>query len=310
VDGARWERRRSPPPRYFQGHGSEQSADFWISRQKQRESAKVNIWAPSPERSPSPEPERRRKRSPSPPKKAAAANDTASESESDSEDDHRRSRKSKKHRESKHSSRKHTSSSSKKKKRKAREPSSLSSSSDEDSDAEGAPVPAGSASEGEEKAKMPDTLDVTDLRRFFREKQSDDPTVVGPLPLPKLDVEDKHRSVNYGGALRPGEGSAMAAYVQEGKRIPRRGEIGLTSDQIELFENQGFVMSGSRHKRMNAVRMRKENQIISVEERRALAQFNFEEKAKKETKIVAEFRNLVQRLRGSGSEGEGDANAK
>ena len=38
----------------------------------------------------------------------------------------------------------------------------------------------------------------------------------------------------------------MAAYVQEGKRIPRRGEIGLTSNEIEDFEEAGFVMSGSR----------------------------------------------------------------
>jgi hypothetical protein len=46
--------------------------------------------------------------------------------------------------------------------------------------------------------------------------------------------------------LLPGEGSAMAAYVQDGKRIPRRGEIGLTSEEIENYENVGFVMSGSR----------------------------------------------------------------
>lgn len=39
----------------------------------------------------------------------------------------------------------------------------------------------------------------------------------------------------------------MAAYVQEGKRIPRRGEIGLTSNEIEDFEEAGFVMSGSRY---------------------------------------------------------------
>ena len=45
----------------------------------------------------------------------------------------------------------------------------------------------------------------------------------------------------YGGALLAGEGSAMAAYVQEGKRIPRRGEIGLTSDQISSFEDVGYV---------------------------------------------------------------------
>ena len=38
----------------------------------------------------------------------------------------------------------------------------------------------------------------------------------------------------------------MAAYVEDGKRIPRRGEIGLTSNEIEDFETSGFVMSGSR----------------------------------------------------------------
>ena len=44
----------------------------------------------------------------------------------------------------------------------------------------------------------------------------------------------------------PGEGAAMAAYILEGKRIPRRGEIGLTSDEIDSYEKMGYVMSGSR----------------------------------------------------------------
>jgi hypothetical protein len=35
-------------------------------------------------------------------------------------------------------------------------------------------------------------------------------------------------------------------------------------------------MSGSRHSRMNAIRMRKENQIYSAEEKAALAMLNFE----------------------------------
>ena len=47
--------------------------------------------------------------------------------------------------------------------------------------------------------------------------------------------------------MLPGEGAAMAAYIAEGKRIPRRGEIGLTSDEIKDFEETGFVMSGSRY---------------------------------------------------------------
>lgn len=51
---------------------------------------------------------------------------------------------------------------------------------------------------------------------------------------------------SYGHALLPGEGAAMAEYVKAGKRIPRRGEIGLTSDEIASFEKSGYVMSGSR----------------------------------------------------------------
>lgn len=39
----------------------------------------------------------------------------------------------------------------------------------------------------------------------------------------------------------------MAEYVKAGKRIPRRGEIGLTSDEIADFEKSGYVMSGSRY---------------------------------------------------------------
>lgn len=45
-------------------------------------------------------------------------------------------------------------------------------------------------------------------------------------------------------------------------RIPRRGEIGWSGEEIDTLETQGYVMSGLRHKRMNAVRIRKENQVI------------------------------------------------
>ena len=66
--------------------------------------------------------------------------------------------------------------------------------------------------------------------------------VVGPAP--KGVVQLSHREM--GKALLPGEGAAMAAYVLEGKRIPRRGEIGLTCDEISCYEDVGYVMSGSR----------------------------------------------------------------
>jgi hypothetical protein len=37
----------------------------------------------------------------------------------------------------------------------------------------------------------------------------------------------------------PYVGAAMAAYIAEGKRIPRRGEIGLTSEEIVRYEDDG-----------------------------------------------------------------------
>ncbi|KAM3956663.1 uncharacterized protein ACR2FA_009382 [Aphomia sociella] len=99
---------------------------------------------------------------------------------------------------------------------------------------------------------------------------------------------------DFGRALLPGEGAAMAAYVADGKRIPRRGEIGLTSDEIATYEAVGYVMSGSRHRRMEAVRIRKENQIYSADEKRALAAFSKEERAKRENAILAQFRDVLQ----------------
>ena len=68
----------------------------------------------------------------------------------------------------------------------------------------------------------------------------------------------------------------------------------MSAEEIESFEGLGYVMSGSRHKRMNAVRIRKENQSYSAEEKRALAMFNYEEKQKRESQILADFRSLVQ----------------
>ncbi|XP_077225272.1 uncharacterized protein LOC143858512 [Tasmannia lanceolata] len=118
----------------------------------------------------------------------------------------------------------------------------------------------------------------------------DNEPFVGPAPLPRAEGH-----ISYGGALRPGEGDAIAQYVQQGKRIPRRGEVGLSAEEIQKFESLGYVMSGSRHQRMNAIRIRKENQVYSAEDKRALAMFNYEEKAKREHKVMADLQRLVQR---------------
>ncbi|CAF2280188.1 BnaA04g28040D [Brassica napus] len=119
--------------------------------------------------------------------------------------------------------------------------------------------------------------------------EEDEEAEVGPKA-------EGHRG--YGPALRPGEGDAIAQYVQQGKRIPRRGEVGLNADEIQRFEDLGYVMSGSRHQRMNAIRIRKENQVYSAEDKRALAMFNYEEKAKREAKVMSDLSRLVQRHMG------------
>jgi len=119
----------------------------------------------------------------------------------------------------------------------------------------------------------------------------------GPMPAPQQEtINNMSQSKgSYGGALLPGEGDAMAEYVKSGLRIPRRGEVGITAGEIEGLEGLGYVMSGSRHRRMNAVRIRKENQVYSAEEKRALAMYNFEEKANRESMLVGELREMLEK---------------
>ncbi|CAN4120112.1 unnamed protein product [Withania somnifera] len=142
-----------------------------------------------------------------------------------------------------------------------------------------------------------EVLEFKELIEARKKSNFEDEAPVGPMPLPRADGH-----ISYGGALRPGEGDAIAQYVQQGKRIPRRGEVGLSADEISKFESLGYVMSGSRHQRMNAIRIRKENQVYSAEDKRALAMFNYEEKAKREQKVMADLQRLVQRHIGQDTE--------
>jgi hypothetical protein len=207
-----------------------------------------------------------------------SSDDSSSGDSTDSEEERRRRRRRHKN---KSKSKKRKSKSKKKRKKKAKDSSSSGSDSSSDSSADEAalaPVPA-----GEETwiAAAPAIVE-----------EEDDDGLIGPAP-PMVHQALNAGSADFGGALLPGEGDAMANYVAEGKRIPRRGEIGLTSDEIDSYEGQGYVMSGSRHRRMEAVRIRKENQIYNADERRALAMFHYEENQKKEAKILGDFRELL-----------------
>ena len=134
------------------------------------------------------------------------------------------------------------------------------------------------------------------------------------MPLAASETADPSKptsSKTYGKALLPGEGEALAAYVQQNLRIPRRGEIGYGAEEIDSWEKSGFVMSGSRHARMNAVRIRKENQVYSAEEQRALALITLEEKQQKESALLNDFRTMLKEkqmklMQGSGGAAGGD----
>lgn len=141
-----------------------------------------------------------------------------------------------------------------------------------------------------------DLNSASEFEEIWEEKKNvhEESDIIGPVPETEEGAGLLDR-LDYGKALLPGEGAAMAAYIAEGKRIPRRGEIGLTSNEIQQFEDVGYVMSGSRHRRMEAVRLRKENQIYSADEKRALTRFDIEERKKREVKIMAQFRQLVHK---------------
>jgi NF-kappa-B-activating protein C-terminal domain len=190
--------------------------------------------------------------------------------ENDGSGDEKRKKKHKKK-----SSKKKSKKSKKKKSKKAKQSSSSSSSSEESEDEKWV----------EKNAEMKHPGGMAKTSR----NEDDDGEDFGPLSKNSAGLNQK----DLGRALLPGEGMAMASYVMEGKRIPRRGEIGLTSDEIETFESVGYVMSGSRHRRMEAVRIRKENQIYSADEKRALAMFSREERQKRENKILSQFKEMV-----------------
>ncbi|KAK3095489.1 hypothetical protein FSP39_015290 [Pinctada imbricata] len=199
----------------------------------------------------------------------------SSQDSSSSEDDRKKKKHSKKKRKhKKHKKKGKKSKKSKREKKSKKKKSKVSESEDSDSDSD---------SEDEE-------LWVEKKKMVHSDEEEEE--IIGPE---LYQPEAAKQRADYGKALLPGEGAAMAAYIAEGKRIPRRGEIGLTSDEIEGFEKSGYVMSGSRHRRMEAVRLRKENQVYSADEKRALANFNHEERSKRETKILSQFKEMVRK---------------
>ncbi|OQS07343.1 hypothetical protein THRCLA_00644 [Thraustotheca clavata] len=254
------------PSRGSSSFGGSNDSDYYQMRREERKAKVFSIWATFP--SPSPprlaplkeKKEKAKRRSPSP----------VSSSES-SEEEKRKKKKKKK-------------SSSKKKKslKKRRKRSPSTSSSD-------------ASSEEDNSRDLESSKEALEFQQAVQKrpvKVDDEDEIVGPMPLNDSEPSAKGKG-GYGRDLLPGEGAAIAQYVQKNMRIPRRGEVGWSGQEIESLETAGYVMSGSRHARMNAVRIRKENQVYSAEEKRALAMINFEEKQQRENNVMAEFRNML-----------------
>jgi NF-kappa-B-activating protein C-terminal domain len=114
------------------------------------------------------------------------------------------------------------------------------------------PVPPMVSIDTNDKGQLSDDEPVTISKLpllLHNEDSDEDSEEVGPLPLLvelKTGTNKNKEERRFGGQLMPGEGSAIATFVQNGQRIPRRGEIGIDSTTIEHFEKSGYVMSGSR----------------------------------------------------------------
>ncbi|KAH7888872.1 ras-induced vulval development antagonist-domain-containing protein [Phlebopus sp. FC_14] len=307
--GESYERDRPPHGGGYRSSGSH----YLESRRLQRESSTLSIWPPSPKasaRALSPKRDSSRRKS----KRDRSESSTDS---SDSESEHRRrerkerkrARKEKERKERRERKRRRSRSYDdseederedrrrSKSKSRPRSPSrSRTPSSAHQSEEEWVEKPASAGvfvSAPKTNGAMPPPSIIPS--RTVKPVDDDSDEELGPQPLLKTITSKKVDERAYGGALLRGEGSAMAAFLQDSTetRIPRRGEIGLTSDEIASFESVGYVMSGSRHKRMNAVRMRKENQVISAEEKRGILKLQKDERARREAILREEFSELV-----------------
>ncbi|VDK87590.1 unnamed protein product [Dibothriocephalus latus] len=273
-------------PRYKPFEVGHQTPEFWEHRRQNREKAGAlfneKLWASPPSRPFSEDEEDKEAadgEGPDPAPNHSISNNHSDSHKSKKSKSHKKSGETKKHSHHHHHHHHHK----KHKKSKKHHPKPSSSSSSESSSNE----------EDEQKLFIRQMkAKKLELERL-RAEEEEATALIGPV-LPGGESSTA-APLDYGKALLPGEGAAMAAYIAEGKRIPRRGEIGLTPEEIEKFEQAGYVMSGSRHRRMEAVRLRKENQIYSADEKRALENFNHAERAKREAKLQALFKALIKK---------------
>ncbi|KAJ2531495.1 hypothetical protein GGH20_001484, partial [Coemansia sp. RSA 1937] len=116
-------------------------------------------------------------------------------------------------------------------------------------------------------------------------------------PMPAQDYKPAILEHGLGNVQQSGDGLLSSGFMQSGDRIPRRGEIGMDLNKIEQWENAGYVMSGNRRSRVNDTHVQREGQVITADEKRQMLLQNQEERQKKETQIISEFRDMLSKKR-------------
>lgn len=139
------------------------------------------------------------------------------------------------------------------------------------------------------------TINTKPSSGHFSEDSEEDSFGPEPFQLHSVGHDEHIVSMLKQQGFFSGEAEGMVAYAREGKRIPRRGEIGLSAEDIDKLEKVGYVMSGNRNKRMNAVRLKKESQVINLEQDRKAALEKLEQKVLHEHEQLAEFREILNK---------------
>ncbi|RQM18110.1 hypothetical protein DD237_000422 [Peronospora effusa] len=277
---------------------NDQSDEFYEKRKRERDAIEFSIWTGIP----SPPPMKKKTKKEKQLLSSSRSYSNSEVSSSDSEEKRRRRRKKSKQK-TKSSRRSHTKKSSKKSKKhkkksaKSRKRRQRSNSESDSGNSHNGDDSHDSGVDSHDNLDDMNENEKSEANKFKEAVQGSRQNIeeeeeIGPKPLAAAE-ETAASSLHYGKALLPGEGAAIAQFVQKNMRIPRRGEVGWNGEEIENLENLGYVMSGSRHKRMNAVRIRKENQVYTAEEKRALALINFEEKQQRENSIMNDFKEML-----------------
>ncbi|KAH8062946.1 hypothetical protein JL721_8561 [Aureococcus anophagefferens] len=99
-------------------------------------------------------------------------------------------------------------------------------------------------------------------------------------------------AVDYGGALRPGEGAAIAQYVQKNMRIP--GAAGRLAGRGDRAPRERGLRHERQPPRAHERRAHPQGEPGLLRRGEARALITFEEKQQQENKVMGEFRAMLQ----------------